>query len=112
MRLRRGGRPPIARSGRLGWRVRSALALVLTLLSLSWHSESVAAGVTATLMQGVAAGTLLYVVFFEVLEPQRASRHAGIRQLLAVTAGFGAMFAIQLAGPCHTLHAAEAKGSI
>lgn len=85
---------------------------MLTLPSLPWHSEGVAAGVTATLMQGVAAGTLLYVVFFEVLEPQRASRHAGIRQLVAVAAGFGAMFAIQLAGPCHTLHTTKAEGSI
>ncbi|XP_052127405.1 zinc transporter ZIP1-like [Frankliniella occidentalis] len=73
----------------------SALGIALGMAATA--SEGAAAGATATLMQGVAAGTLLYVVFFEVLEPQRASRHAGIRQLMAVTAGFAAMFAIQLA---------------
>ncbi|XP_050315098.1 zinc transporter ZIP1-like isoform X1 [Anthonomus grandis grandis] len=46
-------------------------------------------------LQGMAAGTLLYVVFFEVLSRERDNRHSGLWQLLAILAGFFVMFALQ-----------------
>lgn len=44
----------------------------------------------------MAAGTLLYVVFFEVLSREKDNRHSGIWQLLAILAGFLVMFALQV----------------
>ncbi|PSN46576.1 hypothetical protein C0J52_13847 [Blattella germanica] len=52
--------------------------------------------VTTVVLQGMAAGTLLYVVFFEVLQRERANTQSGIWQLLAIMAGFAVMFALQL----------------
>lgn len=51
-----------------------------------------------TLLQGLATGTLLYVVFFEILERQRAGGHSGLRQYLAVLVGFLVMFGMMFIG--------------
>lgn len=49
-------------------------------------------------LQGLATGTLMYVVFFEVLRPSAA--RAGVKQrvlrLLFIALGFSAMLSIQL----------------
>lgn len=63
-------------------------------LSASGRNEE---DVTSIILQGMAAGTLLYVVFFEVLAREKNNRHSGIWQLIAITAGFAVMFALQLA---------------
>lgn len=47
-------------------------------------------------LQGMAAGTLLYVVFFEVLARERGNKHSGICQLLAIVVGFLCMFGFQM----------------
>lgn len=52
--------------------------------------------VTSVILQGMAAGTLLYVVFFEVLARERNNRHSGVWQLCAILAGFAVMFLLQL----------------
>lgn len=52
--------------------------------------------VTSVVLQGMAAGTLLYVVFFEVLARERNNEHSGIWQLLAILAGFACMFSLQM----------------
>lgn len=52
--------------------------------------------VTSVILQGMAAGTLLYVVFFEVLARERNNRHSGVWQLCAILAGFAVMFSLQL----------------
>lgn len=52
--------------------------------------------VATVVLQGMAAGTLLYVVFFEVLQRERANTQSGIWQLVAIMAGFAIMFALQL----------------
>lgn len=44
----------------------------------------------------MAAGTLLYVVFFEVLARERSNHHSGIWQVLAILAGFFVMFSLQI----------------
>ena len=50
------------------------------------------------ILQGLATGTLLYVVFFEVLQRQRNSKESGLKQLLAIVVGFGLMFGLLIAG--------------
>ncbi|XP_076264511.1 zinc transporter ZIP1-like [Rhynchophorus ferrugineus] len=57
--------------------------------------ESNEQDITCIVLQGMAAGTLLYVVFFEVLARERDNRHSGIYQLLAILAGFFVMFGLQ-----------------
>ncbi|XP_049841014.1 uncharacterized protein LOC126291516 [Schistocerca gregaria] len=49
----------------------------------------------ATILQAMAGGTLLYVVFFEVLQRERSSDNAGILQLAAIAFGFALMLLIQ-----------------
>lgn len=51
------------------------------------------AGRVAVLLQGLAAGTLLYVVFFEVLARHKQS---GFLHLLSIMFGFGILLALQL----------------
>lgn len=60
-------------------------------------AHSTAGGELVTVIfQGMAAGTLLYVVFFEVLQRERSNEQSGILQLLAIILGFGAMFGLQI----------------
>ncbi|XP_012276790.1 zinc transporter ZIP3 isoform X2 [Orussus abietinus] len=49
-------------------------------------------GVAAVALQGIATGTLLYIVFFEILHKHRD----GLCQFLSVIVGWAAMFALQL----------------
>jgi solute carrier family 39 (zinc transporter), member 1/2/3 len=54
---------------------------------------------TTTVLQGMAAGTLIYVVFFEVLHRERSNlAHAGIWQFIALLVGFLVMFGLINAG--------------
>ncbi|XP_075217128.1 zinc transporter ZIP1-like [Lycorma delicatula] len=48
------------------------------------------------LLQGMAAGTLLYVIFFEVLQRERNNTQSGALQLAAIIAGFCTMLFLQL----------------
>ncbi|KAK9878381.1 hypothetical protein WA026_021688 [Henosepilachna vigintioctopunctata] len=52
--------------------------------------------ITSVVLQGMAAGTLLYVVFFEVLSRERNNVHSGVYQLLAIILGFGLMAFLQI----------------
>ncbi|KAH8254542.1 hypothetical protein KR032_010700 [Drosophila birchii] len=59
-------------------------------------SESSAANQPSTvsgILQGLACGTLIYVVFFEIV----AKNHAGLRVLLSSVVGFILMFGLQIA---------------
>ncbi|XP_052744059.1 zinc transporter ZIP1 isoform X2 [Bicyclus anynana] len=51
-----------------------------------------AAGVYSVVLQGLASGTLLYVIFFEIWSNDRE----GIIQYIAAVVGFGLMFGLQL----------------
>jgi len=59
------------------------------LLSESNNHEAFA--VTSVILQGLASGTLLYVIFFEVLSKERT----GLVQYVAVLLGFFLMFGLQ-----------------
>nr|CAD7437848.1 unnamed protein product [Timema bartmani] len=65
-------------------------------------TESAKDGATNTVLQGLATGTLLFVVFFEILNRQRKSGghdgRSGIWQLFAVMTGFLVMLALLSAG--------------
>lgn len=70
------------------------------------HSPNIA----AVILQGLATGTLLYVVFFEILIKGRTnvaasgrSSIAGILQYIAVLVGFFVMFGMQFLGKCFLL---------
>ncbi|CAG9860967.1 unnamed protein product [Phyllotreta striolata] len=52
--------------------------------------------ITSVVLQGMAAGTLLYVVFFEVLAREKKNSHSGFWQLMSICAGFGCMFVLQI----------------
>ncbi|XP_071443024.1 zinc transporter ZIP1-like [Hetaerina americana] len=77
----------------------------------SGAAEGMSSSVVAVVLQGMAAGTLLYVVFFEVLQRERAGSHAasaGLCHLLAILLGFGLMLGLQiLSGHEHHSHAKD-----
>lgn len=62
-----------------------------------FKNDSENLGPTPTILQGMAAGTLLYVVFFEVLARERANDKSGLLQLAAIIVGFMLMLGLQLA---------------
>ncbi|KAK6633787.1 hypothetical protein RUM44_004394 [Polyplax serrata] len=68
-------------------------------IGIGLSNDSVTSGneLSTLILQGMAAGTLLYVVFFEVLQREKANDQSGILQLIAIMAGFGVMFALQFA---------------
>jgi zinc transporter 1/2/3 len=73
-------------------------------IGIALTSESNTDTVATTVLEGMAAGTLLYVVFLEVLQRERTddkekrSRYIGAYQLLAVTLGFLVMLGLFNAG--------------
>ncbi|XP_076238730.1 zinc transporter ZIP3-like isoform X2 [Calliopsis andreniformis] len=54
--------------------------------------SAAASGILPVLLQGLASGTLLYVVFFEILQEHRS----GLNQYLSILFGFVVMFGLQL----------------
>ena len=57
-------------------------------------------------LQGLAAGTILYVVMFEVLNREKAKEISGLGQLLGIIVGFVAMLLLDIFGkqqPCPSL---------
>ncbi|XP_040567338.1 zinc transporter ZIP3-like [Lepeophtheirus salmonis] len=50
--------------------------------------ESTEQTVAITVLNGLTAGTLLYVVFFEVLEKERAKQKHGLIQVVSILVGF------------------------
>lgn len=65
-----------------------------------FKNDSENLGSTPTILQGMAAGTLLYVVFFEVLARERANEKSGLLQLTAIIIGFMLMLGLQIASEC------------
>lgn len=61
-----------------------------------FNNDSDNLGPMPTILQGMAAGTLLYVVFFEVLARERANDKSGLLQLAAIMLGFLLMMGLQL----------------
>ena len=62
----------------------------------SASSEDDAQNVGITLMQGIATGSLLYVVFFEVIEKERAGRTSHAVQLIFIILGSATIVALKV----------------
>ncbi|XP_015115714.1 zinc transporter ZIP1 isoform X2 [Diachasma alloeum] len=60
---------------------------------LTGGEQTVTSGPLPVILQGIATGTLLYVVFFEILQHHRD----GIHQYLSILFGFIVMFGLQIA---------------
>lgn len=73
----------------LTFSVVSPLGIGIGILVSGGDSEST--GMVSAILQGLASGTLLYVVFFEILQKDKA----GLLQLVAILIGFGIMFGLQ-----------------
>merc|ERR1719400_2800476 len=78
----------------------SAVGIAIGLIITEAGAGSVPEIVVATL-QGIAAGTLLYVVMFEVLNRERMKEVSGLLQLVGVLLGYGVMLIIEIFGPHH-----------
>ncbi|XP_039277824.1 zinc transporter ZIP1 [Nilaparvata lugens] len=65
-------------------------------IALSGQENASGESLLTVVLQGMAAGTLLYVVFFEVLQRERANTQSGGLQLIAIITGFLVMLGIQV----------------
>lgn len=65
-------------------------------IALSGEEGASGESLLTVVLQGMAAGTLLYVVFFEVLQRERANTQSGALQLIAIIAGFLVMLGFQV----------------
>lgn len=74
-----------------------------------FKNDSENLGPTPTILQGMAAGTLLYVVFFEVLARERANEKSGLLQLTAIIIGFMLMLGLQIASECFLINDPKLK---
>ena len=59
-------------------------------------SEEEATTVGVTVMQGIATGSLLYVVFFEIIEKERASQPSHHVQLIVIMLGSATIIALKI----------------
>lgn len=66
------------------------------LLSADPTAIASSGSLVASVLQGMAAGTLLYVVFFEVLQKERANTKNGFWQLASILVGFLLMLTLTL----------------
>ncbi|KYN27265.1 PREDICTED: protein zntB-like isoform X1 [Trachymyrmex cornetzi] len=73
------------------------IGIAVGLVLAHFKNDSENLGPTPTILQGMAAGTLLYVVFFEVLARERANEKSGLLQLVAIIVGFTLMLGLQIA---------------
>ena len=55
-------------------------------------------------LQGVAGGTILYIVMFEILNNERLKDVPGIIQLLGLLIGFSLMMIIEIFGKIHEIY--------
>ncbi|KYM76592.1 Zinc transporter ZIP2 [Atta colombica] len=83
------------------------IGIAVGLVLAHFKNDSDNLGPTPTILQGMAAGTLLYVVFFEVLARERANEKSGLLQLVAIIIGFTLMLGLQIA----TAHSHSHDGS-
>uniref|UniRef100_A0A1I8P7F8 Uncharacterized protein n=1 Tax=Stomoxys calcitrans TaxID=35570 RepID=A0A1I8P7F8_STOCA len=67
-------------------------------MGISHNSGASEDSLLSAILQGIACGTLLYVVFFEIL----SKHHAGLGAFLAMLVGFALMFGLQNIGEGHS----------
>lgn len=67
------------------------LAVILAEESLNSNSET---NPIVILLSAISSGTILYIVFFEILQKDRVSELSGIIQFVSMGIGFGLMFCV------------------
>lgn len=68
-------------------------------IAVTTASQSQGFNLTAGILQSMAAGAILYVVVFEVLQRERSKEQVvGLVQLGFVILGFGVMLGLELGG--------------
>jgi len=67
--------------------------LIVILAENSLNSDSEANPVVI-LLSAISSGTILYIVFFEILQKERVSNLSEIVQIIAMAIGFGLMFLV------------------
>lgn len=80
------------------------IAIGITLIETTTKTSSHGSSASAAILNGLAAGTLIYVVFFEILEKERQRKSNGLVQVLFIIAGFLVMITIQLIEGDHHHH--------
>lgn len=88
------------------------LGIAVGLILDHFKNDSENLGPTPTILQGMAAGTLLYVVFFEVLARERANEKSGLLQLVAIIIGFTLMLGLQIASEFVSRKTRESSASL
>ncbi len=78
--------------------VMSAIGIAIGILISNVSTPGTGYDLTAAVLQGLAAGTLIYVVVFEVLQRERSKNVSGLVQLLFVLFGFCTLMAVVLLG--------------
>ncbi|XP_068200350.1 zinc transporter ZIP1-like [Palaemon carinicauda] len=75
----------------------SPIGGLLGTLIVSFATNNSPAGfVTTTILQGISAGTILYVTFCEVLERERSKEDGGTTRTISLILGFCAMAVLQI----------------
>lgn len=75
----------------------SPIGGLLGTLIVSFATDDSPAGfVTTTILQGISAGTILYVTFCEVLERERSKKDGGTIRTVSLILGFCAMAILQI----------------
>ena len=60
------------------------------------NNESDSLNLTSLVLQGLAAGTIIYVAFFEVLERERSKSNIKLLQWTTLLLGYLAMIGLQV----------------
>jgi len=69
------------------------IGMIITELSYDYSDNQ---ELVVGILQGLACGTIIYVVMFEVLQREKSKDVSGLLQLIGVLAGFGVMMAIEI----------------
>jgi len=80
------------------------IAIGITLIETTTKTSSHGSSASAAILNGLAAGTLIYVVFFEILEKERQRKSNGLVQVVFIILGFLVMIIIQLIEGDHHHH--------
>ncbi len=67
------------------------LIVIIAEESLDSESES---NPIVVLLSAISSGTILFIVFFEILQKERVSKLSGIIQFVCMAFGFGIMFCV------------------
>lgn len=78
--------------------VMSPIGIAIGILISSFSDTGPGYLLAVAVLQGLAGGTIIYVVVFEVLERERSKNVSGLAQLLFVILGFCTLMAVELLG--------------